>query len=168
KGRLITSRSGGYQVTVDDVVSALLSACPSIGPAWQEHLAFWGEVSDRGVYNDASVIAHHVVDSFERGDLSELPAVFAVLERCLIEGNDNVQNLVTVGVLEDIQNIASHRPMGPLVFYKWLGPKSQAEWIRLCEFWKQVADAKAAGLLEPRSGESSAPTVAPNDIDDPA
>jgi hypothetical protein len=113
------------------------------------------------------VIAHHLVDSLERGDLSEFPAAFAVLERCLLEGDEKAKELATVGIIEDIQNIASHRPFGPSVFYEWLGPESQAAWNELCEFWRKVAEAKAAGLPEPRSDQPPAPPPDPSQIEDP-
>lgn len=144
-----------------DVIPAFLAVCPSIGPAWQLHLEFWDGETDRGHFNDASVLAHHLVDSFERGDVSEFPAAFALLEHCLVAGDENVKELAAVGIIEDIQNIASHRTFGPSVFYEWLGPQSQCAWDELCKFWTQVAHAKAAGLLEPDGGQ---PSVQPPDL----
>jgi hypothetical protein len=156
-------------MTVADVIPAFLAACPKIGPAWQQHLESWGSESDRGDYNDSLVIAHHLVDSFERGDLSEFPAAFGVLERCFLAGDEKAKELATVGIIEDIQNIASHRPFGPSVFYEWLGPESQAAWNELCEFWRKVAEAKAAGLLEPepRCDQPPAPPPDPSQIENP-
>jgi hypothetical protein len=151
---------------VDDVVPAFLAACPAAGPAWREHLAFWGDEPDRGAYNDAAVIAHHLVDSFERGELSELPAAFAVLERCLVEGDEWARDLTMIGVIEDIQNIASHRPFGPGVFVAWLGPASRAAWDEVNGWWEQLAEAKAAGSLGPRPGQPTPPVVDPGDVQD--
>ncbi|MCI0357958.1 MAG: hypothetical protein L0211_05720 [Planctomycetaceae bacterium] len=148
-----------------DVIPAFLAACPNIGSTWQEHLEFWDGEIERGDYNDASVVAHYLVDSFERGELVEFPAAFAVLERCLIEGDQNAQELAVVGIIEDIQNIALHRPFGPLVFYEWLGPSSRVAWDELCAFWQQVAAAKPAGLLEPRATQP-APAIDPSQIED--
>src|SRR5262245_39688685 len=154
---------------VADVVPAFLAVCPRIGPAWENHLAFWDGEAERGHYNDVGVVAHHLVDSFQSGDISEFPAVFALLERCLVEGDEQVKELATIGVIEDIQNIASHRSFGPWVFYDWLGPESRAAWDELWVFWQHVAEAKAAGLLEQCSGQPSATqSPDPSQIQDPA
>ena len=155
-------------MTTADVVPAFLAACPAIAPAWRDNLAFWGDEPHRGDYNDAGVIAQHLVDSYERGELAEFPAVFAVLERCFAEGDAEVQNLAAVGVVEGIQNVASHRPFGPEVFLAWLEPASRAAWNELCVFWGQVAEAKAAGLLGPPPGQPAPPVVDPADVQDPA
>ena len=151
---------------VADIVPAFLAACPSMGPAWEQHLEFWRGEANRGYYNDASVVANQLVDNFERGDLSEFAAAFALLERCLAEGDQQATGLATIGVIEDIQNIASHRSFGPWVFYEWLGPRSRAAWDELCEFWRQVGAAKEAGLLEPNSGAPSTPPPDPSQIQD--
>ena len=155
-------------ITVADVVPAFLAVCPTIGPAWQEYLAFWGDESNRGLFNDAAVIAHHLVDSFARGEVSEFPAAFAVLEACLAEANDQVRNLVMEGVIEDIQNIASHRAFGPSVFCRWLGPLSRAAWDEVICWWEQLAEAKAAGLLVRRPGQPPSPVMDPREVQDPA
>src|SRR5262249_20602787 len=145
-----------------------LAACPSIGPAWEEYLESWGGDPDRGHFNDAGVVAHHLVDSFVRGELSEFPTAFALLERCVGDGDEQAKELAGIGVSEVLQNIASHRSFGPLVFYQWLGPRSRTAWDELCESWQKIAEAKAAGLLEPRSDQPSIPPPDPSEIQDPA
>ena len=150
-------------MTTADVVPALLAVCPSTAPAWREHLAFWGDEPHRGHYNDAGVVAQHLVDSYERGELAEFPTAFAELERCFAEGDAEAQNLAAVGVVEGIQNVASHRPFGAEVFLPWLG---RAAWDELCVFWGLVAEAKAAGLLGPPAGQPAPPVVDPADVQD--
>jgi hypothetical protein len=155
-------------ITVADVVPAFLAACPMIGPAWQTHLEVWGDEPDRGAFNDAAVVAHHIVHSFGRGELTEFPGAFAVLERCLAEGDEQARELATVGVIEDIQNVASHREFGPSVFRRWLGPLSQAAWDELNDGWARFAEAKAAGLLGVCPGRPAEPSVDTGDVQDPA
>ena len=154
-------------MTATDVVPAFLAICPSIGPSWQAHLDFWGDEPYRGDFNDAAVIAHHLVDSFERAELSEFPATFALLERCLTEGDEQAREVAIIGVIETIQAIASHRPFEPGVFYQWLGPESRSAWDDLVTCWQRIGEAKAAGLLEPLAGQP-APAVDPGLIQDPA
>jgi len=152
---------------VADVVPAFIVACPSISPAWQQYLEFWHGEPERGHFNDAGVVAHHLVDSFERGDLSEFPTAFALLERCLGDGDQQAKELAVIGIIEDIQNIASHRPFGPSVFYEWLGPQSRSAWDDLCDSWRRIAEAKAAGLLDSLPDQPSAPPVDSSEIEDP-
>jgi hypothetical protein len=69
-----------------------------------------------------------------------------------------------VGIIEDIQNIASHREFGPSVFCRWLSPLSRAAWDEVIGWWEQLAAAKAAGLLS----QPPSPVVDPADVQDPA
>jgi hypothetical protein len=133
-------------MTAAEVIPAFLDVCPTMRPAWQKYLDFWGGDPERGHYNDTFVVAQHFVDNFDRGDLSEFPAAFALLERCLAESDEKTRDLATIGIMEFIQSIASHRPFGPGVFYEWLGPRSRSAWDELCESWRQVAEAKAAAM----------------------
>jgi hypothetical protein len=146
---------------VAEVVPAFLAVCRNIGSAWREYLESWGGAADRGHFNDAGVIARYLVDSFERGDLSEFPAAFALLERCLIEGDDQAKELAVIGLLEDIQNVASHRSFGVVVFEPWLQPLSRTAWEELAESWRGVGSL--ADMLRTEAG--AAPQSSMPDLD---
>jgi hypothetical protein len=106
--------------TSDSVLPALRSACPSFEPAWQEHMAAWGG-APAGDYNDISQFAHHLVSLLDRGETSEFPAVFRVVEKCLAEDEVGVRELLTVGLIEDLQTIAiNKRPNLATRFREWL------------------------------------------------
>jgi hypothetical protein len=81
------------------------------------------------------VFAHHIVDSYAAGNTAEFPAFFDVLERLVIEGDHDVFGLATVGLIEDIQNVASHTQFGYSVFEKWLAPRSKGEWLKFEAAW---------------------------------
>src|SRR5688500_8494467 len=98
-----------------DVVPLLLAACPKSAPDWEEHRAYW-DGEEPGAFNDVAVFAHHAVGCVGRGDIGCLPAFFAAVERMLLEGDEEVRALATVGLLEDLQNIASHEPFGADAF----------------------------------------------------
>ncbi len=134
-------------MTVDEVVPGFLAVCPGVTPRWERHLEFWEDEPVRGHYNDISVVAHHLVDRFAAGDTSEFPGVFELVERCLAESDEQVQELIVVGLLEGIQNTASHQAFGMAVFEPWLGPRSRAAWEDLCAFW---GDATASNASSPR------------------
>jgi len=61
-------------------------------------------------------IAHYVVDEFEKGGQGQLIPFFSAVELILCNADSELQNLIWVGLFEDIQNIASHRSFGPGVF----------------------------------------------------
>jgi hypothetical protein len=103
------------------MISMLLEACPTAKPAWDEHLQNW-EGQEAGYYNDISVFAHHIVDSFKADKKSELEGFFSVLEKLLESGDEETKDLVSIGLLEDIQNIASWEKFGNRVFEPWLKP----------------------------------------------
>ncbi len=114
---------------VSEIVPAFLAASPALTAPWVDHLAFWQGETDRGEYNDVAVVAQYLVDSYEIDNLSDFPATFAVLERCLAEGDEETIDVTTIGIIEGIQTIASHRPFGPAVFERWLGPRSRLAWL---------------------------------------
>ncbi len=155
-------------MTVADVVPAFLAACPSIDAAWQQYLESWSGDCERGHYNDVAVVAHHLVQSYEKANLSEFPAAFALLERFVEEGNEQVNELAVIGLMEDIQNIASHRAFGPSVFFQWLGPRSQVAWDELCKSWQDVEKAKVLSLLDTLPGRSGTSPPDPAQVQDPA
>src|SRR5688572_9524954 len=105
-------------ITRKQVLPLLMEATPGFEESWRKHLAWWGE-KERGDFNDVAEFAQYVVESFTAGKTSELPAVFAALERILVEGDASAKELAVIGVLEDIQPIASHRPFGFKAFEEW-------------------------------------------------
>jgi hypothetical protein len=122
-------RTGAFVVNVSEIVPVFLEACPGLASPWQEHLSFWEGEADRGEYNDVAVIADYLVNCFEACDLSEFPAAFTVLEKCLGEGDDEAIEVTTIGIVEGIQIVASHRPFGPEVFEQWMGPRARLAWL---------------------------------------
>ena len=124
-------------ITEAEVMPLLLAACPGFAPTWQEHLAWW-KGDERGSYNDAAEFARYLVESYNRGDTSEFEFAFATIERLIDEGDENTRGLVIVGVLEDIQTIASHS-CGLDAFVRWLGPKSRVAWIDIAQAWSGEA-----------------------------
>jgi len=120
-------------ITEPEVMPLLLAACPGFEPTWQEHLAWW-KGDERGSYNDAAEFARYLVESYNRGETSEFSAAFATIEKILNEGEKNAGDVAVVGVLEDIQTIASHS-CGADVFVQWLGPTSRDAWAEIERVW---------------------------------
>ena len=63
--------------------------------------------------------------------------------------SNETRGVVIVGIIEDIQNIASHRSFGPWVFYHYLGPQSQAAWDELMALPFETGDPEATRAYRP-------------------
>ena len=124
-------------ITEQVVIERLVDAAITIGPARQEYLRNLGGESP-GPYGDAGVVAHHAVFLASNGSEDELRSIFQAVETMLTEERTpGATNLLIVGLLEDIQNIASHPdaavPSSSFVVYLW--PYTADAWWRLHESW---------------------------------
>jgi hypothetical protein len=129
----------------DEVIPSLLAAAPGFQAAWQEYLKSWDR-EDRGIYTDAGEFAHYVVRSYADGNTAEFNAIFTTLETILREGDDTARDAATIGVLEDIQTIASNRPFGAAAFEGWLGPLSRQAWEEIDRLWR-AGGGSLAGVI---------------------
>ncbi len=118
----------------DQIMSLLLEACPSYRARWEEYIAQPGYEAGL-VYVDLGDFAHHLIDLFQQGNLSEFPATFDVIERLHVEGDSYVREAATIGALEGIQNVAGNSGVDPERFFSFLGPESAKWWRRLSKFW---------------------------------
>jgi hypothetical protein len=102
--------------------------------------------------------ATFIVDAYARHDLEPISAAFDAIEQLLDEGDEEVRTAASIGFLEDIQNISSHRPFGAAVFVQWLGPKSKAYWADIEETWSRkssLADVVRAEISAERNKKKS-------------
>jgi hypothetical protein len=117
-----------------DLIELLLKACPTAAKAWSDHLEWWGD-EKRGYFNDMSVFAQHVVECDSQSRTAELPAFFGLIEKLITEGSEEVRGLAVVGLLETIQNQASHTPQGSTRLEQYLLPHSRQAWNELISLW---------------------------------
>jgi len=132
-------------ITKKDVLPWLMEKAPGFEESWRKHLEWWGE-KERGDFNDIAEFAQYVVDSYASGKTSELPGVFASVEQVLEDGDASAKELAVIGVLEDIQTIASHQPFGANAFVRWLGPLSREAWTEIDKLWR-AGGGSLAGVL---------------------
>jgi hypothetical protein len=121
-------------ITEPEVMPLLIAACPGFQSAWEKHLDYWnGE--QPGAFIDAAEFARYLVESYEQNETSEFPAAFAAIEKVLNEGDQEARDIAGIGVIEDIQTIASHSCGGD-VFVEWLGPTSRIAWAQIAKMWE--------------------------------
>ena len=118
-----------------DIVPLMLEACPGATQAWQEHLEIW-EGEEAGGFNDIAIFSRYMLDCYEQGNTEEIDAAFAMIEKLIVEGNDDVRAIAVTGFLENIQNAASHTDYGYSVFEPYLRPTSRRGWEELIVLWE--------------------------------
>jgi len=121
-------------ITKAEMLPLLIGACPSFLPIWQEMEAERGQ-DEPLVYVELGRFAQHLVELQLQGQTAEFADVFGVIERLHVDGDDYVRSAATIGLLEDIQNIAGNRKMDREVFFAYLKPVSAAWWQSLNRFW---------------------------------
>ena len=115
-----------------EAMPILIEACPSFEDAWQTHVSDYG---NDVLHVAAGGFARHLLDLFEKKDLTAFPAVGVVLERFLVEGSPFVRELAIVGVLESLQNTWANNQVDPETFFPYLGRESASAWKDLNRLW---------------------------------
>jgi hypothetical protein len=111
------------------------------------------------LYLATAELAHHLIEMLRRGEAEELRQVFALVERLLIEGDEQARNLVCVGLLEDIQNGNLHMdglkygPTQPEDFRPYLHARSLECWEYLYRFWSNVQSGSLADAIRFEAGD---------------
>ena len=107
----------------DQVMPLLLEACPSFSGKWKEHLAFYEPEDETLLYLDLGEFAHHLVELHKSGSIEEFQTVFQIVDRLHLEGDHFVKEATTIGLLEDIQNVAGNTGIEPEEFLQYFGPR---------------------------------------------
>jgi hypothetical protein len=82
----------------------------------------------------------------ERAGMNASRPVIYARETIIREGDDTARDAATIGVLEDIQTIASNRPFGAAAFEGWLGPLSRQAWEEIDRLWR-AGGGSLAGVI---------------------
>jgi signal transduction histidine kinase len=83
------------------------------------------------------VFAHFVIDQLYEHDNDErVRAAFAQMEKFLRDGSQEVRNLVGLGFLGTLHNLASWKSYGSEAFVRFLGPETRRVWAGLEAVWR--------------------------------
>jgi len=108
---------------------------PLFRPRWEKYLELWNG-KPAGGYNDIAQFAHFVVeDIYPLQKTEDLQRAFDLMEYWLVNGNQNLRELVRIGFLEDVQNVASGQSFGKEAFIPFLGPQSRQAWDEIERMW---------------------------------
>lgn len=117
------------------MIPRFLEVCPSFAPRWEAHLAYWAG-DERGDFIDIAELAHFIVEAYEKKQTEPFVAIFAAAEEFLRSGHPKQKEVITIGLLEDLQTIASHRTFGADAFVRYLGPLSRSAWHEVARVWE--------------------------------
>lgn len=110
----------------------LTEACPSFVNTLDNYrISFEEEIT----YVELGAFANHLVDLYKENKIDDFRQVFNVVEKLYIEGDKDVKEATTIGLLEGLQNISGNRDLTPELFYPYLKPVSAKWWIELNKFW---------------------------------
>lgn len=144
----------GILIESDPVIPRFLDACPAFMPRWEAHLAYWKD-DTRGPFIDIAELAHFVVESYAQGNSGLLPPIFATAEEFLETGDSKQKEVVTIGLLEDIQTISTHHPFGLEAFLPYLGPLGRQAWREIEQAWEGKASLMDVVRAEQQSNRPS-------------
>ena len=117
---------------------AIIATVPPFRPRYQKFLAEW-QGQRTPWYLVMGELAHYIVEMYEQESTAQYENLFSVIELVLQTADRELQNLIWVGLFENIQNIASHRCFGASVFRRWLGPQSLTAWDEVDRGMQRVA-----------------------------
>jgi hypothetical protein len=129
-------------------VEQIIATVPGFQTQWQEFLKEWEKETSPPWYLVMGELAHYLVERYAQQATAEFPQLFASVEALLHNPSPELENLIIVGLLEDIQNVASHRDFGAAPFREWLGPKSIVAWDGINAYMDRVSNW--AAKQEPR------------------
>ena len=118
-----------------EVMPRLVADFPAFRPRWEKHLEWWKR-EPAGNYNDIAQFVHFIVeDLYPSGDTKGLQRAFDLMEHWLVNGNQNLRNLIAIGFLESLQNVASWHAFGKDAFLRFLGPQCRQAWNEIERVW---------------------------------
>lgn len=137
----------------DEVMAHLARACPSW--AARNPVAAAAPLEGPRDYEPIGAFAHHLVALVEEADTAELPAVFVAVEEVLRDGDDDAVALIRTGLVEDLQNITSHRDVhaDAADFRRFAGPLTATVWDEIDEAWSAATTVPGSAGHRPSADE---------------
>ena len=86
--------------------------------------------------------SRYLLAQYTSGNMTELQKGLDLIEKFLHSKYYKVQELATVGYLEDIQTIWENSGTDPELIFDRLGAESKRIWVKLNAFWQEVIMAK--------------------------
>jgi len=129
-------------IHTEDVLRLITDCYPAFGARWNEESLFWPEEGQMptacGILSEFS---HLIVEQLEEKNVSNIPTVFALIERLLAEGSEEVKDAAATCFLENLHNRVPEK-IASNFFVPFLGPRSQ----EYCRAWDWFCGTETEGL----------------------
>jgi hypothetical protein len=116
-----------------EVRATLEAEWPELAAMLSEHDA--DPVASGLEYLEMAAIARFLAERLRAGDSDQFEAFFEAVERCMLQGSHEAVTLVTVGLLESLQNSNVTR-LDANVWRPHLRPRTSDAWEGLNAFWR--------------------------------
>lgn len=137
-------------ISETEVMNLLVGACPSFARAWAEARAD-ADFDSSLLHVHLGELAAHLIERLRRDDASECVALFAAVERLFVEGDEDVREAATLGLLDGLQSAAGTAGVSPARFVDLFQPATRRRWDELERFW--AGQLSYVGRGGNRSGE---------------
>ncbi len=117
----------------DEVLSGLLHNLPD---SYADH-----RMNDRrrvDLYNGIDIISDAIVDSLESKDTQNFLWLFALIEKYLKEGDSEVKELLSYGLIDHLQESLIKNRIKLDAFDPWLRNETKTVWQSMIDIWSQA------------------------------
>lgn len=117
----------------DEVLTGLMHNLPD---TYADH-----RVSDRNrfdLYSGVDIISDAMVQSLENNDTQNFMWLFALIEKYLKEGDTEVKELLSYGLIDHLQESLIKNRMKLNAFDPWLRDETKGVWQSMIDIWSQA------------------------------
>lgn len=117
----------------DEVLTGLLHNLPD---TYADH-----RLSDRNrvdLYSGVDIISDAIVQSLESNDTQNFMWLFALIEKYLREGDTEVKELLSYGLIDHLQESLIKNKMKLDAFDPWLRNETRGVWQSMIDIWSQA------------------------------
>lgn len=117
----------------DEVLTGLMHNLPD---TYADHRA-----SDKNrvdLYSGVDIISDAIVQSLEKQDTQNFMWLFALIEKYLKEGDREVQELLSYGLIDHLQESLIKNKIKLNAFDPWLRDETKGVWQSMIDIWSQA------------------------------
>lgn len=118
-----------------EMMGVLIASSPEFASTWRQFVCEWQGSAELPLYVALGQFARHLIELHTQGDTERLTQAFRSIEHLLCDGDDYVREAATIGILETLQNLASHGHTRAKEYEPFLGEVSRRQWDALNRFW---------------------------------
>ena len=124
------------KINYDWLFEQFIKIFPEFKVVWEKYLDSTNSDKERLIYIDISVFVHFIIKLLRENKTEDFHNFFLFFEEQLSSIENNFQEILVVGFLEDVQNILSNETKLYKEIIKYFGPKTMLAWNYLEKIWE--------------------------------